>query len=362
MDTSIQTPRRIPALLSYLHPFRLVTSDEYPDWNVTIEQINDRSWDYVKLHALVGAIEVGMQNPYNLVVGFDGTLALPPVPELRSPSRAVEFFNRCLASILLGGVYCEAVTLDSLDRGSILDWKYIRAAGTSQSFSGQFHNTIRLCMAAPVHAIHLLAPRTIHISELHSAAARGFELLSRVPRLIPEFLLKGVTGLARHDLGAGVSNLWIVIEQLTAHLWEREIVIQPVAGAISGRQDQLRDNRSWTAATKQELLYQKGCVDWDTLRALFVARKSRNDLFHEGKHPTSEAAQSALDAVRGLLLLATREADIPLFSINLQNHVLSDPFQPPGSAPFDLERLKYWLNFPKLPGEDQLAREEFEAS
>src|SRR5438128_6852819 len=120
-------PRSTPALVTYLQPFRIVADDGDQSWNVTIEQVNRGIWDYVKLHEIVGGIDVGLESPYHMIVCFDGGLALPPIPELRSVPRAVEFFNRCLGALLLGGIYCEAVTLDHIETGRILDWKYLRA-------------------------------------------------------------------------------------------------------------------------------------------------------------------------------------------------------------------------------------------
>lgn len=358
--TNEKFPRRVPAILTYLHPFRLVTNDEHHNWCVSIEEVNRRTWDYVKLHRVVGGVDVGLPTPYHLLVGFDGALALPPIPDLRPVSRAVEFFNRCLGAILIGGIYCEAVSLDSVGAGAILDWKYIRASGTSTSFAGQFHNAVRLKMANPLEAIHLLNPRAVLFSELQQAAKTGFDLLLRVPELTPEFLLKGVTGLARRDWGAALSNVWVVIEQLTAHLWTTH-VLQPATAegfGVPGRKDQLTDNRSWPAATKQELLYQKGVLTIDTLRALSIARKSRNELFHQGEHPDADAAQAALEAVKGLLVAATGASDLPIFRLNLSDHTLSDPFQPiRREEPLVVE---YWMPIPKLPGEEDIEREEAE--
>jgi hypothetical protein len=123
-------PRRIPALITYLHPFYLIEGEGIEPWQVTIDDVNRAAWDYVKLHEVVGGLDVGLNAPYHLVLGRDGALALPPIPELREHQRVVEFFNRCLAALLLGGIYCEAITLDNLETGSILDWKYIRVHST----------------------------------------------------------------------------------------------------------------------------------------------------------------------------------------------------------------------------------------
>jgi len=166
---------------TYLQPFRIVADDGDQSWNVTIEQVNRGIWDYVKLHEIVGGIDVGLESPYHMIVCFDGGLALPPIPELRSVPRAVEFFNRCLGALLLGGIYCEAVTLDHVETGRILDWKYLRASGLGNSLASQFHATIRMRMAPPIHAIELLSPRRIPFARLETAAKDGFSVLSIVP-------------------------------------------------------------------------------------------------------------------------------------------------------------------------------------
>ena len=131
--------RRVPCLVSFLHPFRIVDAPKSPKWTVSLEQINTGTSDYVALHEIVGGIDVGLESPYHMVVCRDGGLALPPVLDLRKDQAAVEFFNRCLASILLGGIYCEAITLDSLGFGvrvrlEICSYNYLRIC-SSQSIS-----------------------------------------------------------------------------------------------------------------------------------------------------------------------------------------------------------------------------------
>ncbi len=148
--------RRVPALIAYLNPFRIVEKDnDSAPWSATIEQVNNRNWDYIALHEVVGGIDVGLQSPYHMVVARDGALALPPLPELRSDQEAVEYFNRCLAALLLGGVYCEAINLDGLDLGCIIDWKYVRSQRDGSSATNRFHKHIRYKNASALDTIHL---------------------------------------------------------------------------------------------------------------------------------------------------------------------------------------------------------------
>ncbi|MFZ1429565.1 MAG: hypothetical protein WAS21_22680 [Geminicoccaceae bacterium] len=68
--------RRVPCMIAFLHPFRLVDVDSVAAWSAPIEQINGCGWDYVALHRLVGG-DVRLEPPYPLVVGRDGALAHP---------------------------------------------------------------------------------------------------------------------------------------------------------------------------------------------------------------------------------------------------------------------------------------------
>jgi hypothetical protein len=350
-------PRRVSALITYLRPFRIVEKTSEKTWNASLDQINSGTWDYIKLHEVVGGIDVGLASPYHMLIGFDGALALPPLPKLRPISVAVEFFNRCLAAILIGGVYCEAADLDHVEVGSVFDWKYIRAYGQGRSFDNQFHHAARMKGVAPLHAINLLGPRSITLSVLRNAAKKGFSVVSSLPELSPEFLLKGVSGLARRDWASALGALWITAEQLTSNLWKKELLEQPdiINNVVPGRKDQLVDNRTWAASNKQELLYQKNVIDLSTLRGVFTARKARNDLVHNGRHPVEESAAAAFEAVKGLLRTAAKDDDIPLFRLNLSDHTLSDPFQPRDEGPLNPQ---YWIPIPKLPGEEEFEREE----
>jgi hypothetical protein len=67
--------RRVPCLIAYLHPFRMIEADALSPWKITIEQVNRRSWDYAALHEIAGGIDVGLAAPFHLVLARDGALA-----------------------------------------------------------------------------------------------------------------------------------------------------------------------------------------------------------------------------------------------------------------------------------------------
>lgn len=351
--------RRVPCLATFVHPFRIVDGPNSQAWSVSIDQINSGTWDYVALHEIVGGIDVGLEHPYHMVVCRDGGLALPPLPELRDEQAAVQFFNQSLAAILLGGVYCEAITLDGLNFGSIIDWKYVRIQRSGNSTANRLQHLFRLKRASSYEAIQLETPRTLKVEDLVKASDIGRGILNQVPVVGGEFLLRGATAYARRDWGTALANLWIVIEQITSQLWEQNIVIaakyQPV---IQGRIDSLEDNRTWTVGVKHEVLFQKGILPASAFASLNMARKARNKLSHSGKHPDQSAAASALQSVKELLMAIVSEDEIPFLNLDLDDHGLSDPFQVKETTVTD---AKYWMEIYKLPGEAELERLEAKA-
>lgn len=348
--------RRVGCLIAYLHPFRMVESDTIKSWSLTIDQVNGRSWDYVALHDMAGGIDVGLPNPYHLVVARDGALALPPIDGLRSHQEAVEFFNQCLAALLIGGVYCEAITPDGLDVGSIIDWRYVRSRRFGQAAPNRFHEQIRFAQASPLEAIALYHARTVPMSVLTAAMDIGLRALMNVSTLRGEYLLKGVTGIARRDWGAALANLWIAIEQVVSALWQTEVVNPTLAiDSSKSRRNQLSDTRTWTSSARIEMLYQKGALSIEIFVLLNAARKARNNLSHEGKHPSESDAKNAYEGVCGLLSRALDGERLPLFELDLSNHSLSDPFAPPKEGRIEPD---FWMDIPKLPGELELERAE----
>lgn len=346
--------RRVPCMIAFLRPFRLVDGPQSPKWKLGISDINKGKWDYVELHRMVGGIDIGLPAPFHMAVFRDGALGVPVLPQFRTITASVEFVNRSLSALLLGGIYCEAIGLDALDFGYILDWSYLRV--TTSARANTFHHHIRLQKANALEAIHLVEPPTVPFAELANAMATGRRVMDVVPELSAEFLLKGVTALARHDSGAALSNLWIVIEQLTSNLWNQKVVQAAQSGPnIPGRSEQLNDYRTWTTATRHEVLFQTHLLDPPALANLALARKARNALAHSGKHPTNRDAKAAFDAAVALLGLTAGGRPVPLANLDYGKFALADPFAPPPRGPRIINPT-HWMEIPKLPGEAELER------
>jgi hypothetical protein len=79
---------------------------------------------------------------------------------------------------------------------------------------------------------------------------------------------------------------------------------------------------------------------------------------HSGRHPAEPFALAAYNATTELLQAALPGRELALYRLDLADHALSDPFQPAEPRPLDPQ---YWMPIPKLPGEEDLEREEAKA-
>ena len=79
--------RRVPCLIAYLDPFRIVETDTLAPWQVSIEDVNTLNWDYVKLHEIVGGIDANaaiLLEHFDRLDNFQITTSTAQTPNARS--------------------------------------------------------------------------------------------------------------------------------------------------------------------------------------------------------------------------------------------------------------------------------------
>jgi hypothetical protein len=81
-------------------------------WEPTFQDVVERRYDFGRLHRISTGVDVGIL-PFSMLVCFDGTLALP-LTGPPDPDKALSIFNRTLSEMLIGGLYCEAMSPDDL--------------------------------------------------------------------------------------------------------------------------------------------------------------------------------------------------------------------------------------------------------
>ncbi len=353
------------AIVAYTSPFRLVLHSKEDMWAPTIEDINQRTYDYVKLHRLSGSIDIGLPAPMCLHISFDGSLVLPKIDDFWPIEKAVSFINCILGTIVVGGIYFGPVATTDIDQAALYPTAYYRSFGLSSGFQGQLRYTLQSKIASPLHSIVLYKPRHLLVADIQSSYVKGKSICSQAPALSPEFILHGITCFVSHDWGASLSHLWICVEQIVEHLWRQRVlseVVQP-AIPIQGRREFLSDNRTWSTSTRIELLFQKGVLRAETYAKLNIARKARNNLLHTGTLPGRDAAEAALDSAFQLLACASGTGEFDYFAQMLREYKTINPIERHYSREGVISEndVGLWLGpLPAIPGEKEWGDKPYE--
>jgi len=351
---------RISVIIANCAPFRLITR-EHDQWSPTLGQINNRTYDYLKLCRPSGAIDIGIA-PYSLIIGFDGSLVLPALREFGNRHEVLSRFNEALGHMLLGGIYSEAVKPMDISLGSMhINSGYIRHYGTGIGLRSRFHRNLREAYGGPLDTMELLYPKTVQIREVTSAYYRGARYFANLSKLSPSLLLNGVSNYVNQEWQQALIFLWTAVEQVVELIWEKLIIgsnrEQTEIETVKHRSQFLRDYRSWTKAVKLELLYQKQCLPICDYKLLSQARKARNEFAHKGYLVTKEDANSALDALFHLIsLVITDYKDRNLLDSvvkTIRENEQEEHFQRSGETAIPDEALEgaVWLPMKSHPGD-----------
>jgi hypothetical protein len=334
----MNTREQIPALITYLSPFRIVENDGVT-WTCTLKEVNSGTYDGGKLATLVGSIDVGLTPPLCLHVGLDGALVLPVTDTLLPAERAADYFNRFLAQICLGGIYSHAVMPEDIESCDVLDGRIAWYFNPGKSFRSLLHGGLKYKTAGSIMSIVVLEPQKIHFSDLVEAHFKGHSILSRASSLTPEFLIRGVTGLKGRSWNYALAELWVCVEQMTTILWKRSLETKAGIGGRP-RKDLLGNHQSWTTSVRQEVLFQRGLLDEATYARLMGARKARNGLSHDGVPATEEQAVAALEST--IRLLGILSHDNPEALMDVLPQLRSRPYEARTPTAEVLQHAENW--------------------
>lgn len=341
----------VPIVTACARPFRLVVRDKSDAWTATLDDINARTYDYVKLHRLSTYFDVGIA-PFSLGVCFDGTMILPATKAYLDRDIAFSKFNQTLAELLVGGIYCEAPQPDDIGYGSLSHEGYSRILGGATGPAAAIRNAARLKMLSSLDSMTLLSPETVTVAEMEAALERGRGLLSKLGSIPQEQMLHGTTFYVRKQWAESLLHLWTTTERILETAWIRHVTGYPT-NPSKGRREFLSDHRTWTAAAKLEVLLQKELLPERTYEALTEVRKSRNAFAHRGVAPNHDIARQALVSCFEIAsLCASSFAEQDLFAdvvdvVEKRCHpeLLPNRERDPPLSP------THWLAIPPLPGD-----------
>ena len=352
MTKDNQTPHETRLIMAVSTPFKIFSKDGRDRWNPTLEQINDGTYDYLKLNRVSGFID-GNVAPYAMLVGFDGTLALPALPQFVQHDKALKIFNRVFLEMLLGGIYSEAAAPADIFQGVLYDTGYIRIFPNTGHIVKR-HAALRDRSTSAAENIILLDKKPVTIANLETAVKRGRAIVSKCDPLSHEIVLAGCSHYVSGALAEALTCLWTSAEQLVSRIWRIEVEQKASEEGVPKRSGFLKDYRVWTTSARIELLFQKRIIDAELYMTLNTARKARNDFVHSGEQPDLAAATAALSALFYLMSsCSTNYTDIHNLDAireKIEERCILRP-RPQGGIPH--EQVKYWRRIQPLPGEKE---------
>jgi hypothetical protein len=334
-------------------PFRFVCRGEDDGWTPSLDEVNSRSYDYVKLHRMSTYLDVGIA-PFSLGICFDGTLVLPALELYRDREKALAKFNQTLVELLVGGLYCEAAGPDDIGYGSLSLEGYSRVLGGADGQAASVHKAARMKMLGTLENIRLLSPEIVTAADLEAALQKGRSLLSRLGPLPQEQILYGATFYVRKQWAESLLHLWTTTERLVESAWIQN-VISYTASPSKNRLAFLEDHRTWTVSAKLEVLHQKGLLPIETYKDLDEVRRARNNFAHRGSSPGHALAKKALRSCFEMASLCAsdfKERELFSWVVELVD-ARCHPELYPQKTRLEASEVSHWLPIPPIPGDKE---------
>ena len=352
----------VPVIIGNYLPLRFVLR-ENDYWKPTLEEINNREYDYVKICRLSSFIDIGI-SPFSLGITFGGSLILPAIESFKNREAAILKFNETLCIMLIGGIYSESVQPTNITYGELFFDGYVKNLGGGSGAISNFHRAIETKYVGTLDVIELLNPKTILNTEIEEAYIKGSKVLSKINKLSPNLLLNGTSHYVKHQWAEGLIFLWSTIEQVIDIIWERKIITDKSnsKNVIEGRRNFLKDFRTWSISTKIEVIFQKELISSSEYQLLSKSRKARNDFVHKGKILNKKIVKDCLVVLFRLISLTISDfKDVALLNDTLENifaNERGDLF--PKKNRYSSEEVSHWLSIPPIPGDKDWGDKNYE--
>lgn len=363
----------MPIIIGNSNPFRLVLRKN-DSWEPSIDEINSNTFDHLMLNRTSFFVKTDNIKPFNLGIGFDGSLILPAFSLFKDKSKILEVLNTCLCNLLMGGVFCEALLPGNISSGIMYKTGYYRHFGDGKGQISNLHSSIRNKMGGSIQNIALWNPERITEIEFKTAFMNGQEILAVFgDSFSPNILMNGVTHYVQENWAESLVMLWTSIEQIISFIWKSEIIgkrFKDGETPIKGRKKNLKDFRTWTVSAKNELLFQKEYFSREIYSGLNTARKARNDFAHSAKVVEKNVVDCALEIMFKMisLVISSFRNDVNLNHViqMIQNKHCSNNEEISEPMTIDEFNEKYsekrvYIKIPSLPGDSTWNEEdEFE--
>ena len=201
--------------------------------------------------------------------------------------------------------------------GSLYKRKHLSA------YSPSLHNQLRLNWASITERFQpLMYPRVLDLNDLKRAFIEGQQVINILPQFSPFFLINGYTSLINQNNNDALNNLWIVVEQLTEILWVKIYEKNSYSEKVRKRHSELQHNIDKDHIfAKHELLKLSEIINTKTYEILKRARKTRNDLAHEGISPKREVVYELWSVLSQLFEVVTTIENISMRKLRVGEEI-----------------------------------------
>lgn len=303
MESDISNKKKF--WLCYMYPYQLIVL-KGEKISFSLDEINNCTYNHGQLCRVVGYLLNIFQNTkVRYAVCGDGALVIESDLELFTANDLILHFNDILCKLYIGGIYVEAINNKDITTGQFYGENMIWPVNFGKSLNSNMHARIRMHLANNMETIFLdsACKNSKTIGELEDALSKGNKVFESMQNISTFYLLTGITELRYGNWSSALSNLWIVVEQITNYLWENKFLNDKVRNPnIPSRLQALKkDNRTYSISVKQEILFQLGIISEDIYSDLFLIRKARNSLVHDGCMVGKKVAINLYTVIKTLL-------------------------------------------------------------
>lgn len=272
-----EIPSYDPAWITFLFEPLVLISKTNDDFVVTLDEVNSNLYDTRILSKFVTKLKDYNENSQlDILVTFDGSIMLPIDENYNTPEKAVNKFNEIIGALFLGGILVKPIDLTKLHQGCIME-----NGGSNFSYTPSSNNDFRNKSASITERIKAHHPNHIQVEEFIEAYNFGMSIINKI-NFSPIFLALGYHYLNQGKIAESLSNLWIVIEQLTDFLYKNKIDTS-IAKVLNRAL-----HKNINIKTKHDILHEIKIINEKTFQILKSNRTDRNNLLHDGTIPDRE--------------------------------------------------------------------------
>ncbi len=264
-------PAYNPAWVSFLFKEGTILFDSQNKFEVTLNQINNNTYKGDELAKVIMTLPNDDKKCIlNILITVDGSIMIPLNDIYSTQELAVNKINEIISALFLGGINLNAIHLGDLEQGKLLD-----GGNYGFSYKPSIYNRFRLNGSSISERAMLISPDYINIETIKNAYTIGIDLMKTI-NFNPIFLVQGYHSMQFWKTADALSNLWIVVEQLTDLIWNSHVDIKI---------KNILKKTNVNIETKHKVFKEYEIINESTFQTLLQNRRSRNKLLHEGKLP-----------------------------------------------------------------------------